>query len=519
MTDAQAISSFISFDVEALPGRATDNLLEQLVWGRLGGGEYGIRRLSKILSMHKLKGNFCIDLAMCLLYGDKPVKQITQFLLEEGHEVHAHLHSEWVVRKWGVEGNWQGPLGMDRMDQPLSDALMYFTAWKYEALTGLAPSVFRAGGYLFSDKTIVAAKRSGFQVLSNYNSSRQGPSWNLPECAAHNAPFRWDNRLLELPVDFSPEPLSFDWAKYTGWFERARTRKTEKTFNLVLHSWSLLKRNGEHFDAYAAEHEERLHQICEHLSKHTTPLGYSEYHTQRAVETERLPSVDLRLCPLPMAEVTTPFTQCTICGYAFTKVPDADTCPGCGSRARHRQLRDAFERIGNPTDGKAVLANYANTVEARALLRGARTLLNFDVRPVSEVELQMDIQKMSAVRSGSIDVFWAVHVLNHVADDEQALREIVRVLKPGGIACLTIPYREGASTTALTDTTEHYGQEALAKYDVGTFRRYGLNDALTLFGKYFHVQTESGFDPVTCQSMLIFLLKKPPASQKAAAFG
>lgn len=515
MTEAKPISSFISFDVEALPGRAADNLLEQLVWGKLGSGEYGIRRLSKILSMHKLKGNFLVDFAMCLLYGDKAVKQVVQFLLEEGHEVHAHLHSEWVIRKWGIDGPWKGPLGMDRIDQPLSDSLMDYTAWKYRSLTGLSPSVFRAGGYLFSDKTLIAAKRSGFQVLSNYNSSRHG--WTLPECAAHNAPFRWDNRLLELPVDFSPEPLSFDWTKYTGWYERARTRKTEKTFNLVLHSWSLLKRNGEYFDAYSAEHEERLHQICEHLSKHTNVLGYTEYVEQRSAETERLPTIDTSLCTLPMVEVTTPFTACNLCGYAFTKVPEVDTCPGCGARARHRQLKDAFQRIGDPFRGKTVLANYANVVEVQGFLQGARALLNFDVRPVSEVELQMDIQNMSMVRTGSIDTFWAVHVLNHVEDDERALREISRVLKPGGLACLTIPYREGYPTTALSDTTEHYGREALDKYAVGTFRRYGLSDALTLFRKYFDVETESGFDPVTCQSMLIFLLKKRTSSHKSAA--
>jgi SAM-dependent methyltransferase len=516
MTETDQISSFISFDVEALPGRATENLLERLVWGQLAGGEYGIRRLSKVLSMHRLKGNFLLDFGMCLLYGDKAVQQIAQFLLEEGHEVHAHLHSEWIVRKWGLEGTWRGPLGMDRIDQSLSDALMQYTAWKYESLTGLAPKVFRAGGYLFSDKTITAAKRSGFRLLSNYNSSRHAASWTLPECTAHNAPFRWNNQLLELPVDFSPEPLSFDWGKYIGWYERARTRKTEKTFNLVLHSWSLLKRNGEYFDAYAAEHEERLHQICEHLQTHTTPLGYEEYLQRREAELERLPSVDASLCTLPVVEVTTSFNTCNICGFGFVKVQESDTCPGCSSRARHRQLKDALSRLDRPFLGKTVLANYANVVEVRALLRGARTLLNFDVRPVSEVELQMDIQDMSAVRSGSIDVFWAVHVLNHVKDDEQALREIQRVLKPGGCACLTVPYREGVPTTALSDMTEHYGKGALDQYAVGTFRRYGLIDALALFGRYFDVETENGFDPVTCQSMLIFFLKKRASGRKPA---
>ncbi len=506
------VTSFISFDVEALPGRSASDGVESLVWGRLGGSEYGIRRISKILGMHRLKGNFLIDFAMCLLYGDREVKRMVQFLLEEGHEVHAHLHSEWVVRKWEVLGKWKGPLGLDRTDPQLSDALLQFTAWKYESLTGLAPEVFRSGAYLFSNHTIEAAKRAGFRLISNYNATRHA-SFNLPLATAHNEPFLWDNRLLELPVDFSPEPLSFDWVKYEGWYHRARTRKKERTFNLVLHSWSLLAREGAQLQKYEPIHEERLNQMCEHLATHTRPSGYSEYLRRRESEPERAAIIASDTCVVEVGERSSSVTCCSICGFAFVKRPTEDTCPGCGSRARHRQLKDVFARLGNPFDGKVVLANYANLVEQRAFLRGARSVLNFDVRPVSEVELQMDVQDLVSVRAGSIDAFLGIHVLNHVRDDERALREISRVLKPGGLACLTLPYRDNFSTTALPDPTEHYGADALEKYGVGTFRRYGLNDALTQLRAHFEVDAQGGTDPVTGDTMLVFLLRRPASSK------
>ena len=120
----------------------------------------------------------------------------------------------------------------------------------------------------------------------------------------------------------------------------------------------------------------------------------------------------------------------------------------------------------------------------------------------------MDLQNLSAVRSGALDAFLGIHVLNHVQDDERALDEIARVLKPGGLACLTIPYRENYSTSPHTDVTEHYGKEALERYGVGTFRRYGYDDALALFAKQFEVETQTGFDPVTQESMAIFFLRK-----------
>jgi SAM-dependent methyltransferase len=39
----------------------------------------------------------------------------------------------------------------------------------------------------------------------------------------------------------------------------------------------------------------------------------------------------------------------------------------------------------------------------------------------------------------SFDLVYASHVLEHVADDDRALREIVRVLRPGGWAVLPVP--------------------------------------------------------------------------------
>jgi hypothetical protein len=498
-------ASFLSFDVEALPGRATSDLVARLVWGKVDGAEFGIRRISKILGMHRLKGNFLVDFSMCLMHGDDEVRRILDFLREEGHEVHCHLHSEWVVRKWGLTGGWEGPLGLDRTSPDLTDSLLQFTAWKFHALTGLEPVVFRSGGYQFSESTIRSAAKAGFRVLSNYNSTRH-QRLQLPEPALNNDSFTWDNGVVELPVDFSPDPLSFDWTKYIGGFGRIRRRKTEKTFNLVLHSWSLLRRTGELLDSVAPDHETRLHEICEHLCENTQSYGYAEYLARRPL----LPRVEFNAaaCSGPHEEPNEKLSSCTICGYAFTGLPGSDTCPGCGSRARHRQLQDVLSRRGNPFDGKTVLANYANRVEVRSFLGGARTLLNFDVRPVSEVELQMDVQDMRPVRSGSIDAFFALHVLNHVKDDGRALAEVARVLKPGGLACVTVPYREQAQTAASENVTEHYGADALEKYGVGTFRRYGLEDARSLFSKYFEVEAEAGYDAVTRETMLIFLLRK-----------
>jgi len=42
-------------------------------------------------------------------------------------------------------------------------------------------------------------------------------------------------------------------------------------------------------------------------------------------------------------------------------------------------------------------------------------------------------------KDGAFDLVVCVHVLEHVPDDRKAIREMVRVLKPGGMALLLVP--------------------------------------------------------------------------------
>jgi len=57
---------------------------------------------------------------------------------------------------------------------------------------------------------------------------------------------------------------------------------------------------------------------------------------------------------------------------------------------------------------------------------------------VSDVSHQVDIQDMPFADE-SYDLIFASHVLEHVRDDNRALKEIWRVLRPGGVAILPVP--------------------------------------------------------------------------------
>lgn len=45
------------------------------------------------------------------------------------------------------------------------------------------------------------------------------------------------------------------------------------------------------------------------------------------------------------------------------------------------------------------------------------------------------------IRSGTFDAIICIHVLEHIEDDRSAMKELFRVLKPGGWAMITVPIR------------------------------------------------------------------------------
>jgi SAM-dependent methyltransferase len=59
---------------------------------------------------------------------------------------------------------------------------------------------------------------------------------------------------------------------------------------------------------------------------------------------------------------------------------------------------------------------------------------------------------------GSVDLVWCSEVLEHVADTEQALLEVRRVLRPGGRALITVPFhgRVKAALIGLLRFDRHF---------------------------------------------------------------
>jgi len=184
---------------------------------------------------------------------------------------------------------------------------------------------------------------------------------------------------------------------------------------------------------------------------------------------------------------------CPICGYrgVFVSVgrpPRRDArCPSCGSRERHRLMHLwATQGGGDRLAGKRIL-HFAPEKAVRQQMRGNPLYETADLHQPGVTHC-VDITHI-ALADGSYDTVIAHHVLEHIADDRGAMRELFRILAPGGIAILSTPInatrRETYENPSITDPalrTLHFSAPDHKRY-------YGLDFAERLTEAGFAVET------------------------------
>ncbi|HEU5291888.1 MAG TPA: class I SAM-dependent methyltransferase [Cyclobacteriaceae bacterium] len=139
---------------------------------------------------------------------------------------------------------------------------------------------------------------------------------------------------------------------------------------------------------------------------------------------------------------------CPICNSSYRKfLPygrinprENALCPNCLSLERHRLI---WMYLSNQTDffksSKDVLhiAPEACYIKRFEKLHGEKYITADIESPLAKVK--MDIHQIP-FEENRFDVVLCNHVLEHVRDDIQAMKEIYRVLKPGGFAIMQIPF-------------------------------------------------------------------------------
>jgi SAM-dependent methyltransferase len=511
----------ISVDVEALPGRAPGDLVDRLMLGRTGGGEYGVKRLCDIFADYGVRATFFVDYASCERHGDKPVYAVAELLRDRGHDVQLHIHPEHLVRDKtqdigrGDHGWVSDPLvipSLSKLSFGTARSVIDYCMRKYKDNLGEAPEILRPGALQIAAPAVLAAQTCGLRAMSTAYASYYP---KLPRGFDTNGVLRWESGLLEFPVDLGIDPLN-ERTTAPLRLQSPLVFKRRPMLSLILHSWSLLYRDEQsgHHVRYEESYEQNLRRVLATLRDEGGDFMTHRDAVRHLEGLQNLPRLTFSNLPLSAdlalqtgrAESD---RECNICGTLLR--PSAmklDVCDSCRGRTRHRVLKRVLdEQIGNVFEGRTVIANHAAPHEIRDLLADAASLTNFDVRPLPHLDCVADVQDLSRFDAGAFDVFYSVYVLNHVRDDGLALREMRRVLKDDGFAVVMVPFRTDQPTEPMKDQTAAYGADALQRFGVGSYRYYGLDDFLDLAGAEFDTAVHFATDPVTGSRDAVFICR------------
>jgi len=187
---------------------------------------------------------------------------------------------------------------------------------------------------------------------------------------------------------------------------------------------------------------------------------------------------------LSAAERGFPFLRtrrCTCCGWsglrfrtiAFVEYTRADAqCPNCGALERHRALSyfypAFFEALPRPP-GRAI--HFAPEKPLAPSIKPFCGTYETSSYPAKGwADLNLDLMKLD-LPDESCDLFIMNHVLNCVPDDKPVIREMARVLTPGGIVLATMGLREGRTVEYPRASNQ-------------TYREYGIDDLVSTFSPF-----------------------------------
>ena len=189
--------------------------------------------------------------------------------------------------------------------------------------------------------------------------------------------------------------------------------------------------------------------------------------------------------------------ECPMCGcrrrkflpYGYVEQRDNALCPNCLSLERHRLLWLYLERETDLLTARPRLLHAAPEV---ALMRKFKKLYKDSPQQYVTADLEspladmhFDIQQIP-LADGEFDVVICNHIMEHVEDDLRAMRELCRILRPGGWGIILSPVDLARETT--------FEDDSIIDPDERT-RIFGQYDHRRIYGRdYADRLAAAGFD-------------------------
>ncbi|MDA8414375.1 MAG: class I SAM-dependent methyltransferase [Desulfobacteraceae bacterium] len=165
------------------------------------------------------------------------------------------------------------------------------------------------------------------------------------------------------------------------------------------------------------------------------------------------------------------------------------SCPDCGASDRDR-LYALYLKLKFQDSSAQEQFTFIDFAPSGSLARIIRPIKGIIYRSadisMDGVDDQVDLMDLHIYPDRFCDFFICSHVLEHVPDDHLALKELYRILKPGGEGILMVPL-------VLSDVDIDEDPEETREAE--RWRRFGQGDHIRLYSKkgYLNRLHESGF--------------------------
>ncbi|TSE07456.1 class I SAM-dependent methyltransferase [Aquimarina algiphila] len=171
--------------------------------------------------------------------------------------------------------------------------------------------------------------------------------------------------------------------------------------------------------------------------------------------------------------------------YGYGKQRENVLSPSTLSLERHRLL---WLYLKNETDFFTTTSRVLHFAPEQAFYKRFRKLQHLEYTttdlnsPLADVKA--DICNLP-FKDNEYDIIFCNHVLEHIPDDTKAMKELFRVLKPGGMAILQIPQDLNRATTFEDDSITDPQERA---------KIFGQYDHVRVYGRdYFEKLRAIGF--------------------------
>lgn len=239
----------INVDTEAHRGK---NPVDDLIYGKVCGGEYGINKIMEICEKYNVRATFFVDFAEVNSWGYDKIKNVCQDILTRGHDIQLHIHPEHF-------GDWNRQEFSQYSYEEQKSMIGYGVA-QYEKIVGQKPIAFRAGKYSIDSNTLKVLHEYGIVYDSSFVKNNR---WcKLNNLVSNiNARFKYQE-IIEVPVTvfkeriFNKEPRDKYYIFDVNGITKFEFRELYKKYAdselpsiiLFMHSFSFLKRYKDDLD-------------------------------------------------------------------------------------------------------------------------------------------------------------------------------------------------------------------------------------------------------------------------------